>query len=136
MSIIHDKGPKAERDRRKLIGNYDELVLFFRAKPMDAASMAKLTNSQLYRACEDLYNRQPEKAKVRYSDHLGITVSNPLSFRFFARQCQAVYRPKGLWKAWLWLTLPFRYPGFVQRSKAAAKAKGVNVRTGEELTPA
>lgn len=134
--MVHDKGPKAERDRRKLVAKYDELVKFFRVKPMDAATMAKLTNSQFYRACEDLYNRQPEKAKLRFTDSMGATRSNPLAFKWFAKDIFAIYQPKGIWKAWLWLTLPFRYPGFLKRSKARAKSKGLDVRTGEAITPA
>ena len=134
--IIHEKGPKAERDRRQALGRYRQLCEFFRVKPLGDVEIARLSNLQLYRLGEDLYGRQSTKAKRRFTNRLGLTVEDHLSYGYFVRALVGVYRATGWRKLAVLIQAPFRYPGFVARSKTSAKAKGIDARTGEPLKKA
>jgi hypothetical protein len=134
--IIHEKGPKAERDRRQALGRYRQVCEFFRVKPLGDAELARLNNLQLYRLGEDLYGRQSPKAKRRFTNHLGLTTEDHLSYGYFIKALVGVHRATGWRKLAILVQAPFRYPGFVRRSKASAKSKGLDARTGEPLKKA
>lgn len=131
--ILHDKGPKAERDRRALGVRYQQLTKFFRLKPLRPTELAKLNNTQFYRLCEDLYNAQPNKRKEAFTEWLGMTRRNPLAFRWFLNDSLRIYQAKG-WRWWVVvLSSPFRYPGFLARTKASAAKEGIDPKTGERI---
>ena len=55
---VHNKGRKADRDRAVLIHSYHVMVKDFRvpkARRLDAAALARLSNEMLYRVNKDLY---------------------------------------------------------------------------------
>ncbi len=128
--MIHEKGEKALRDRRRLAQKYDEMCRFFKLKPIKPGELARLSNEQFYRLCEDTYERQPRACKLDYAEELGLMPRRqPRAFKWFIRDLIKVYRATGVRKAWLTLTAPFRYPAYLRRldkradeMRAAAKS--------------
>jgi hypothetical protein len=114
---IHEKGPKAERDRYRIMSVNERLYEFFRAKMPKEKELATMSNHDLYRLGQDLYNRQSNDGKRRYEEHVGGKRINPLALKWYLRDLKVFYRAKG----WRWLAIllmtPFRYPGFVRRSR-------------------
>jgi hypothetical protein len=127
MMIIHEKGPKAERDRAEFLSKYYQLTEHFRVKRLHAVALAKMNNHALYHLGEDLWNLQNDKAKRRFMERQGILRANPLAFKWFVRDLLAFYPRAKLWvKAWHVIRAPFLYPGFVLRSRAnLAKKRAV-----------
>lgn len=109
---------------------------FARTKPLPADRLAKLNNTQFYRLTEDLYNGLTPKQKRKFTDRLGLTGVNHLAYGYFVRALIGTYRAAGWRKLVLLVQAPFRYPGFLRRSKADAKKKGLDARTGEPLKKA
>lgn len=134
--IIHEKGPKAERDRAAGLRRYHQLCEFTRTKPITGERLAKLNNQQLYRLGDDLYNSLSAKRRRKFTDWLGVTTGNHLSFGFFLKALIGTYRATGWRKLALFVQAPFRYPGFIARSISSAKSKGLDARTGEPLKKA
>lgn len=122
---LHEKGAKAERDRALCIRKYDELVGFFHIKRLMQSQIATMTNTQLYRLCEDEYNRQPNRKKLAYTEWLGLTPrQNPLAFKWFASDMLKIKQPANLAeKLYVYIQLPFRYPGFLRRKIRRLRAE-------------
>lgn len=137
--MIHENGEKAQRDRRKLAQKYDELCRFFKLKPLPSYELARLSNEQFYRLCEDTYERQPRARKQDYAEELGLMPRRkPRAFKWFLRDLLTVYRATGLRKAWLTLTAPFRYPAYLRRmdKRAAYEATARKLYPGMSTTDA
>lgn len=110
--IIHEKGPKAERDRRNFMAKYDELCRYFKVKPEPTH---KLNSHALYRLGEDLWNKLPTKTKTRYLEDRGlIPRSNPLAFKWFIRDGLRILR--GWRRVWFVVSSPVRYIFFRGRN--------------------
>ncbi|MEI8095890.1 MAG: hypothetical protein WCG80_16900 [Spirochaetales bacterium] len=119
MMIIHEKGPKAERDRAAFLSKYYQLTEHFHVKRLEPAALAKLNNQSLYHLGEDLFNSQSERGKRRFFESQGLLRARPLAFKWFVRDLLAFYPRAKLWvKAWHVIRSPFLYPGFVIRSRA------------------
>lgn len=117
--IIHEKGPKAERDRANGLARYLEMCLLAKKRPGD---IAKYNNTQLFRLGEDIWNQLPMRVKQRYLEDRGLIArANPLAFKWFVRDRVRLFQATG----WRWLVVmimsPFRYPGFLMRSKKVAR---------------
>lgn len=122
--MIHEKGEKALRDRRKLAQKYDELCRFFKLKPLESDKLARLSNEQFYRLCEDTYERQPRARKMDYAEELGLMPRRkPAAFKWYLRDLLTVYRATGWRKAWLTIQAPFRYPAYLRRMDKQAEAE-------------
>ncbi len=120
--MIHEKGAKAQRDRGKLMQKYAELCRFFKIKPLPDIDLARLSNEQFYRLCEDTYERQPRASKIAYTEELGLTPRRkPRAFKWFYRDLITIYRATGIRKAWLTIQAPFRYPAYLKRLDKSAK---------------
>lgn len=122
---LHEKGAKAERDREYCLKKYDEIATFFRIKRILPNEIAMMTTSQIYRLCEDEYNRQPNRRKREFTEWLGLTPrSNPLAFKWFVSDTLKIKQPQSLTeKVIIYLQLPFRYPGFLKRKKQRMAAE-------------
>lgn len=121
---LHDKGYKGQRDRAQVVTKYDELCRVMHVKPLKPDALAKLSNQDLYRLCEDTYNAQSEKAKIRYSRLLGaIPDQHPWSFFGFIDKLVFVKKARGLEAFILRLESPVRYIGFVIRRTQRLKAE-------------
>lgn len=113
---IHNNGAKAQRDRERLARKYAELCAFFKIKSLGPVELAKLSNDQFYRLCEDTYGAQPTRRKHDYCQSLGLEPRRkPRAFKWFLHDLIKVYRATGARKAWLTLTAPFRYPAYLRR---------------------
>lgn len=134
--MIHDNGKKALRDRAKIVAKYDELCRVFHLRKLPPEKLARLSNEQFYRLCEDSYNAQPMRAKRRYAETIGATERrNPLAFRWFVSDLIMCYHATGLLAILLVLSSPFRYPGFLKRKRAriaAEKAEAEKQRLNEK----
>ena len=116
--VIHEKGHKAERDRRNFMAKYLEICNLANILPLNELELARFNNRELFRLGEDLWNKLPTKTKTRYLEDKGlIPRSNPLAFKWFIRDRVALFKATG----WRWLVVmimnPFRYPGFLKRSR-------------------
>lgn len=121
---LHENGPKGIRDRGHCVQKYDEFCTFFHVRRIKDAELAKLSNDQIYKLTEDLYNRQPDKKKLRYAQYLGIGRENDTSFYWWWRDCIQIYKPNMLGKIVLAVKAPWLYRDYVQRKKASiAKRK-------------
>lgn len=130
--MIHEKGAKAQRDRGKLMQKYAELCRFFKIKPLPAVDLARLSNEQFYRLCEDTYERQPRVRKIAYTEELGLTPRRqPRAFKWFLRDLITIYRATGLRKAWLTIQAPFRYPAYLRRLDRQAEAEKLAAKSNK-----
>ena len=121
---LHEKGPKGIRDREQCVQKYDEFCTFFHVRRIKDVELAKLSNTEIYKLTEDLYNRQPSRKKIRYAQYLGIGRENDTSFYWWWRDCVQIYRPNVLGYIVLAIRAPWLYPDFVRRKKASiAKRK-------------
>jgi hypothetical protein len=94
--IIHNKGPKATRDRAVFLGMYTEMVEVFHVKPLKPAEIAALDNFELHRLCQDIYAKQTELDHRWYLELLG---KAPKSKRFwFRRLVWGLMHPKPIEK--------------------------------------
>ena len=113
---IHDNGAKARRDRGALAHKYAELCQFFKVKPLAADAIARLSNEQFYRLCEDLYERQPRARKIAYTEALGLTPRRkPRAFKWYLHDLLRAHLATGWRKAWLVVSAPFTYPAYLRR---------------------
>lgn len=117
--VIHEKGPKAERDRANGLGRYLEMCRLAGKRP---ESIAKYSNRELFRLGEDLWNQIPVKKQRAYlEDRNLIPRANPLAFKWFVRDRVRFFQATG----WRWLVVmimsPVRYPGFLLRSRKGAR---------------
>jgi len=69
--IVHDKGPKAERDRKLFLNMYLNICKEFKVKRLEPNEIAKMKNWQLSKLCEDIYNNAPAKEARWYAERLG-----------------------------------------------------------------
>jgi hypothetical protein len=124
---IHDQGAKAERDRRKVVLKYLELCQYLKLRPMGDDRIAKLKSSELYRFCEDTYNKAPASAKRFYAQAIGaVPRSNPRAYRWFRHDLLHLTHAQGAKRSWLSITAPLRYPGYLRRAKGADRARVEN----------
>jgi hypothetical protein len=80
MSMIYDKGPKADRDRALLIVSYRRMCRAFRvprAQRATAEQLARMPNSVLYRMTKGMYNTAPLKKALRLARKLGVAPKMP-----------------------------------------------------------
>lgn len=100
-----------------------------RAKYIDMCKLAKVkpeistssTNKELFAKGEKFWNALPVKAQRAYlEDRNLIPRANPLAFKWFVRDRVRFFQATG----WRWLVVmimsPFRYPGFLLRSRKVA----------------
>jgi hypothetical protein len=122
---LHEKGAKAERDRAHVLIEYDKLVKFFRLKPVAAPVLATMSAGQIYKLCEDTWNRQPTRRKLDYQEAAGLSPRrNPLAYRWFVRDTMAFRQPASLAERLvIYVQLPFLYPGFLKRKRARMAAE-------------
>lgn len=120
---LHEKGPKGIRDREHCVQKYDEFCAFFRVRRIRDAELVKLSNNEIYKLTEDLYNRQPSRKKLRYAQFLGIGRENNTSFRWWWRDCIQIYKPNVLGYIVLAAKAPWLYPDYVRRKKASIAKK-------------
>lgn len=123
---IHETGPKGERDRQASLTAYYKMTAFFKERPVSEVTIAKMSNMDLYRLAEDLYNRQPMKRKNEYAVALGIIKrQGPMRFSTFASYYLAVKAPlRGDYRrAFYALQAPIRYFMYRQAEKAKAAAE-------------
>lgn len=133
---IHDQGDKARRDRAKIMAKYDELTKFAGLNRLKPTELAKLSNTEFYRLCEDAYNALPRRVKVAYAESIGAAPRrNPAAFKWFYRDLIALKQAEG-WR-WLWYTLaaPFKYRGFLARKKARLGEAAKSNKTGPDIIP-
>ena len=116
---LHEKGQKGIRDREQTVQKYDEFCTFFHVRRIKDIELAKLSNIEIYKLTEDLYNRQPARKKNRYAQYLGIGRENDTSFYWWWRDCVQIYRPNALGYIVLAVKAPWLYPDFVRRKKAS-----------------
>ena len=67
--MLHETGPRAQRDRATVIASYRDMVRFFRVPRRDRLTtnqIAKMTSKQIYQACRDLYNGVSVKQARKY----------------------------------------------------------------------
>jgi len=84
--IVHDKGPKAERDRRLFLNMCRNICKEFKIKPLAPNELAKIKNWQMSKLCEDIYNNAPSKAARWYAEKLGrVKRSGEFKVRWFFR---------------------------------------------------
>jgi|SRR6478736_10405634 len=83
--IIHNKGPKAERDRLLFTSMYRSLCSHFWIKPLEDYDLAKLDNFALHRLVEDLYNRQKPKEQAWFHEKTSGKRSGKFRVRWFWR---------------------------------------------------
>jgi hypothetical protein len=114
---LHEKGMKGERDRLQVVQKYDELVSILHLPKVKAEILATMSNQQIYRLCEDTYNRLPDKKKVYYAQALG-NRENDTSFHWWWKDMVRIYRPNTRG----YIVLAFKafklYPEYVKRKKA------------------
>lgn len=120
---LHEKGAKGERDRQHVVQKYDEFCRFFKVKKMPDSELAKMTNNQVYRAIEDLYNRQPLRKKNAYAMYLGKFRENDTSFKWWWLDIIHVYHPNLIGYIVLLAKAPWLYPAYVKGKKATIAAK-------------
>lgn len=122
---LHEKGAKAERDRKTVLVEYDKLVKFFRLKPISPPDLAKMSAGQIYKLCEDTWNRQPTRKKLDYQEAAGLSPRrNPLAFKWFVLDTLNIKQPKDFAERLIiYVQLPFRYPGFLKRKRARMAAE-------------
>ena len=120
---LHEKGAKGERDRLQVVKKYDEFCSFFHHKRMPDSELAKMTNNQVYRLIEDLYNRQPGRKKIKYAQYLGLNRENDTSFKWWWLDIIHVYKPNLIGYIVLLAKVPWLYPAYVKRKKATIAAK-------------
>ena len=73
--MVHNKGPKAARDRALLVNSYTEMCREFRiskSKQLNAAQIAGLSNEKLYKVNKDLYSQANVKQANRLAVKLGL----------------------------------------------------------------
>lgn len=122
--IIHEKGWKAERDRKAALTQYDALTKYFKIKRLTDVEIAELSNKKLYKICEDMYNRQSRRSQIKYAEHIGSYREKPKAFKWFFRDYMKLKAPGNIFSIlFIAVQLPFRYPGFVKRFDAATKKK-------------
>jgi len=122
---LHEKGQKADRDRKNVLVEYDKLVKFFRLKPVSPPELAAMSAGQIYKLCEDTWNRQPTRRKLDYQEAMGISPRrNPLAYRWFVRDTLAFRQPASFAERLvIYVQLPFLYPGFLKRKRARMAAE-------------
>ena len=109
--IIHEKGPKAERDRRNFMAKYLEISALANMPPLNELELTRFNNRELFRLGEDLWNKLPTKTKTRYLEDKGlIPRSNPLAFKWFIRDGLRILR--GWRRAWFVASSPVRFAWF------------------------
>lgn len=115
---LHEKGMKGERDRLQVVQKYDELVSILHLPRVKAEVLATMSNQQIYRLCEDTYNRLPDKKKIYYAQALGKLRENDTSFHWWWKDMVRIYRPNTRG----YIVLAFKafklYPEYVKRKKA------------------
>jgi hypothetical protein len=120
QTVIHEVGWKGERDRAQAIQSYERMSKFFHEREVRPRDMAEMTNLEVYRLAEDLFNRQSRKAKDAYAEEIGaIPRREPLAFKWFLHDLRR-YKgaTSGMKRLLMTLQSPFRYPGFLRRAKA------------------
>jgi hypothetical protein len=73
--MVHNKGPKAARDRALLVNSYIAMCREFRipkAKRLNAAEIAGLSNDKLYKVNKDLYAQATVKQAKKLAVKLGL----------------------------------------------------------------
>lgn len=122
---LHEKGAKADRDRAHVLTEYDKLVKFFRLKPVSPPELAAMSANQLYKLCEDTWNRQPTRRKLDYQEAAGLSPRrNPLAYRWFVRDTLNIRQPASFAERLvIYVQLPFLYPGFLKRKRARMAAE-------------
>lgn len=114
---LHEKGFKGARDREQVTRKYDELVTTLHLPRVKDEVLAKLSNNELYRLCEDTYNRLPDKKKVYYAQSLGKLRENDTSFHWWWKDMVRICRPNALGFVVLAFKSIVLYPGYVKRKK-------------------
>lgn len=135
--MIHDKGFKAQRDRAKCAENYASLCRFFKVKRLPDKELALLSVQQFYQLCEDIFNRQPAKAKRRYADAVyGPTNPeyriDPLSYRWYWYDLKRYTGIRGPAKFWAWIRSPITYRQFLARKAKREEAENKPVTEKKE----
>lgn len=115
---LHERGMKGERDRLQVVQKYDELVSILHLPRVRAEVLATMTNQEIYRLCEDTYNRLPDKKKVYYAQALGKLRENDISFHWWWRDMVMMYRPNAIGYFVLALKAFKLYPEYRERKKA------------------
>ena len=73
--MLHETGPRAQRDRATVIASYRDMVRFFRVPRGDrltTVQMSKMTSKQIYQAGRDLYNGVSVKQARKYGIKRGL----------------------------------------------------------------
>jgi len=127
MNMIHEKGFKGERDRAKCAENYAGLCAYFHVKRLPDSEIARLSNQQFYKLCEDIFNSQSMRAKRLYAEKAYGKYApqyrrHPLAFKWFYFD---LMRLKGGFLTAL--TSPFRYVRF-RWNMAHPKAEKTDVQ--------
>lgn len=122
---LHEKGAKADKDRKHVLVEYDKLVKFFRLKSLAPQNLATMSTTQIYKLCEDTWNRQPTLRKLDYQEAAGLSPRRkPLAFKWFVLDTLNIKQPKDLAeKLIIYIQLPFRYPRFLKRKRASMAAE-------------
>lgn len=125
VKIRNGNGEGAREDRAHIGQKYIELCKFMHVKPVAAEQVAKLTNSEFYRLCDDTYNRQPLRKQRAYTEWLVPQQRrNPRSFKWFRVDLLRSYSAAPWYRrVWLYLTARFRYPKYLKRVHEAEAKK-------------
>lgn len=73
--MIHNAGPKADRDRALLLKSYNKMVRVFRTPRKDRLTpmeLAGISNTKLFQVSKDLYNAAPVRKAKRIARILGL----------------------------------------------------------------
>jgi hypothetical protein len=129
---LHEKGFKGVRDREQVIRKYDELVTTLHLPRVKDEVLARMSNNELYRLCEDTYNRLPGKKKIYYAQALGKLRENDTSFHWWWKDMVRIFHPNAIGFVVLAFKSIVLYPAYVKRKKAEIAKRKVEAEEAKK----